>query len=135
MSCHEELNTLPPFIFKIKKKDSDCLSRQVGKAIAILLSKDQVLNSKTQYIQNCISIISIQEDSFERKRRRIQEGKEEKREEAELSKRNENKNLEGNISKKRRLSSHGKPAEACKDMTVSEDMADPSAKEVGFSCN
>ena len=135
MSCHEELNPQPPLSYLRSRKRIVivCQDKCVKPLQSCCLKT--VLNSKNKYIQNCISIISIQEDSFERKRKRIQEGADEKREEAELSKRNENKNLEGNISKKRRLSSHGKPAEACKVMTVSEDMADPSAKELGFSCN
>jgi hypothetical protein len=69
MSSHEEFNALPPFSFKIMKQYADCLSRQVGEAVAILLSIDQLLNSKNEYVQNCISRITFQEDSLERKKR------------------------------------------------------------------
>ena len=114
MSSHEELNIPPPFTFKIKKQYTDCLSRQVGEAISILLSNDQLLNSKNEYIQNCISRISIQEDSYERKMRILQEETEERQEETALaafkaskrfgSKRKDDENFPGNQNKKRKLS-------------------------------
>ena len=62
MLTHGEMDTMPPFKIKILKRYRDCLSRQVGEAIHILLSKDQLLNSKNEYIQNCISRITVQED-------------------------------------------------------------------------
>ena len=45
-SSHEELNTPLPFTFKIKKQYTDCLFRQVGEAISILLSKHQLLQER-----------------------------------------------------------------------------------------
>ena len=56
---------MPPFRIKILKKYRDCLSRRVGEAIHIFLSKDQLLNSKKGYIQHCIARITVQEDLFE----------------------------------------------------------------------
>ena len=65
MVSHGEMDTMPPFGIKILKKYRDFLSRQVEEAIHILLSKDQLLNSKNKYIQNCIARITVQEDRFE----------------------------------------------------------------------
>ena len=48
MSSHTEADSPPPFRFRIVKQFKDCLSRQVGEAIAILLSKDKPLNSKSE---------------------------------------------------------------------------------------
>ena len=64
---------MPPFKIKILKQYRDCLPRQVGEAIPILLSKDQLLNSKNEYIQNCIERITFQEDLYERKARMLKE--------------------------------------------------------------
>ena len=100
--------------FKIRKQFTDCLSRQVGEAVAILLSKDQLLNSKNEYVQNCISRITIQEDSLERKKRLIQEEVEEKKEETALAEfkakkradsKRKDEELIGNPSKRRKFSS------------------------------
>jgi hypothetical protein len=102
------------FSFKIRKQYTDCLSRQVGEAIAILLSKDQLLNSKNEYVQNCISRITIQEDSLERKQRIIREEAEEKKEETALAEfkakkradsKRKDEDLIGNPSKRGRFSS------------------------------
>ena len=53
----------------------------MGEAIAILLSRDNVLNSKNEYIQNCISRITVEEDKGARKRRLQKEEEAEKEEE------------------------------------------------------
>ena len=50
----------------------------MGEAIYILLSKDTILNSKNEYIQNCISRITVQEDMLERKARLAKEEEEER---------------------------------------------------------
>ena len=57
------------------------MSRQVGEAIAILLSRDSLLNSKNEYIQNCISRITVEEDKIARKMRLQEEEEAEKEEE------------------------------------------------------
>ena len=54
IKSHPELNTAPPFKVKKLRQYKDCLSRQVGEAIAILLSRDNLLKSKNEYIKNCI---------------------------------------------------------------------------------
>ena len=84
MSSHEEADSPPPFRFRIVKQYKDCLSRQVGEAIAILLSKDKLLNSKNEYLQNCITRITVQEDIYERKTRIIREEEEEKQDEERI---------------------------------------------------
>ena len=66
MTSHMELDIIPPFQIKIVKQYRDCLSRQVGEAVAILLTKDNLLNSKNEYIQNYITRITVQEDMLER---------------------------------------------------------------------
>jgi hypothetical protein len=73
MRSHPDLDTAPQFRIKILRQYRDCLSRQVGEAIAILLSPDALLNSKNEYIQNCISRITVEEDQFARKKRLIEE--------------------------------------------------------------
>jgi hypothetical protein len=52
---HPDLNTQPAFKFSIKAQYRDCLSRQVGEAIVILHSKDGLLNSKSEYLNNCLT--------------------------------------------------------------------------------
>ena len=84
MLTHGEMDTMPPFEIKILKRYRDCLSRQVGEAIHILLSKDQLLNSKNEYIQNCISRITVQEDLYQRKARLLQEEAEERQLETDI---------------------------------------------------
>ena len=56
----------------------------MAEAIAILLSKDKLLNSKNEYLQNCITRITVQEDLCERKTRISREEKEEKQEEERI---------------------------------------------------
>ena len=84
MITHGEMETLPPFRIKVIKQYQDCLSRQVGEAIQILLSNDQLLNSKNEYIQNCISRITVQEDQYERRARLTREDEEEKQLETDM---------------------------------------------------
>ena len=55
--------------FKITSMFRDCLSHQIGEALRINHSRDRILNSKNEYIQNCISRITVQEDMLERKAR------------------------------------------------------------------
>ena len=47
----------------------DCLSRQVAEAIRILCTKDQILNSKNEYMANCLARICVEEDKYARKKR------------------------------------------------------------------
>jgi hypothetical protein len=73
MSKHPENNILPPFRFKIVQQYRYCLSRQIGEAMRIFYSKDILLNSKNEYLQNCINRITINEESWERKTRERRE--------------------------------------------------------------
>ena len=84
MNVHPNENSLPPFTIKIIKQYKDCLSRQVGEAISILLSNDNLLNSKNEYLSNCISRVSVEEDVFERKSREAREEEEERQEDIKL---------------------------------------------------
>ena len=67
---------MPLFRIKILKRYRDCLSGQVGEAIQILLTKEQLINRENEYAQNCISRITVQEDLYERKARLFQEAEE-----------------------------------------------------------
>ena len=84
MRSHPDLDVAPQFKIKILKQFKDCLSRQVGEAIAILLSQDSLLNSKNEYIQNCISRVTVEEDQFARKKRLLEEEAEEKLQEEKI---------------------------------------------------
>ena len=55
---------------RIVQQYRDCLSRQVGEAMHILFSKYKLLNSKNEYVQNCISRITVSEQVWKRKKRR-----------------------------------------------------------------
>ena len=55
MNSHTDRDEAPPFKIKILRQYKDSLSRQVGEAIAILLPKDTLLNSKNKYIQDLLS--------------------------------------------------------------------------------
>ena len=64
---------MPMFQFRVVQRFLDCLSRQVGEALAIFSSKDNLRNSKKEYLQNCISRITVCEDTWERKERERRE--------------------------------------------------------------
>jgi hypothetical protein len=59
----------PPFTFKITSMFKDCLSRQIGEALQIQFSPDVILNSKSEYLDNCITRLAIEESQWERKER------------------------------------------------------------------
>ena len=59
MLAHPTINIMPTFSFKTTQKHNDCLSRQVGEAMKIYFSKDHLLNSKNEYLQNCISRLVV----------------------------------------------------------------------------
>ena len=67
MSFHPEHPTPPPFSFKVTQQFKDCMSRQVAEAIRIQHTKDNILNSKCEYLQNCITRLTVNEESWERK--------------------------------------------------------------------
>ena len=78
MEKHPTLMNVPPFEFKLVRAYKDCLTRQVGEAVAIMLSEDQLLNGKSEYLTNCITRVRVEEDQFEKKRREMKEQEEEK---------------------------------------------------------
>ena len=64
MISHPEEPIQPPFSIKILKRYREYLSRQIGE---IYYSNDHLINSKSEYVQNCISRISVCEETWERK--------------------------------------------------------------------
>ena len=76
---HPEKGTQPQFRVRIFRRYRECLSRQLGEALRIFFSKDELLNSKNEYVQNNISRVVMNEENWERKEReRREEGEEEK---------------------------------------------------------
>ena len=69
MNAHENLPSPPVMDFSITAKYRDCLSRQIGEALRIHYSKDVILNSKSEYMSNTISRLTIEKDAWERKER------------------------------------------------------------------
>ena len=84
LEAHPELNNPPAFKFTVQRNFKDALSRQLGEAIAIYKSKDSLLNSKNEYVTNCISRITVQEGAIERKMNDRREEEEEKAEESRI---------------------------------------------------
>ena len=84
MECHPEETKQPPFRFRIVRQYRDCMSRQIGEAIEIQRSGDELLNSKCEYLQNCITRITVNEETWERKERERREEESEKEEELRL---------------------------------------------------
>ena len=55
--------------FKIKGTYRDCLSRQLGVAMRIFYSRDMLLNSKSEYLSNYLTRLTITETDWESKER------------------------------------------------------------------
>ena len=91
MNTHPEENIQPPFRIRMIKRYRDCLSRQIGEALRIYYSKDQLLNSKNEYVQNCISRVVANEESWQRRERERKEEEEEEREKGMLERFRERK--------------------------------------------
>ena len=140
MVSHPERDEAPPFRIKILRQYKDSLSRQIGEAIAILLSEDSLLNSKNEYIQNCISRITVEEDQLARKKRLIEEELDEKREEEKVqefkklkrpTKRRKKEAPTGwKVPKRRRVEKSSIPQEDIHHHPE-RDVADPPEGEVG----
>ena len=58
---HEEENERPPFSFHVIGQFKDCLSRN-------LHSEDSLINSKSEYVNNCIARRTVDEGTFEKKK-------------------------------------------------------------------
>jgi hypothetical protein len=52
----------------LKARFRDCLSRQFAKVISIMYTKDQQLNSKNEYMANCLTRICVEESGKGRRR-------------------------------------------------------------------
>ena len=68
---------MPPIEYKIVRKYKDCLSRQLGEAVAIMQCPDKLLNGKCDYLVNCISRVVVDESALDKKRREFKEAEEE----------------------------------------------------------
>ena len=83
MNEHPDTEECPVFSFSILNRFKDCLSRQVAEAITINYTADHILNSKNEYMANCLTRICVEEERFDKQRR---ERDEELAEEAEKQK-------------------------------------------------
>ena len=78
---HPDRLEMPPFTFTTTCQFKDCLSRrQIGEALKINYSKDELLNSKSEYIKNCLTRLTIEESSWEKNERERLEDREEVKE-------------------------------------------------------
>ena len=86
----------------------DALSRQISEAIRIHYSVDNILNSKSEYMSNKISRLTIEEDAWERKERSRLEEEEEKvaKEEVEKFKKSKSHPPPGALLPKPKLTLH-----------------------------
>ena len=73
MVDHPDQKELPLFKFKVVKTFKDCLSRQVAEALRIMTTQDNILNSKNEYLDNCIPRITVDESKLDRVRREREE--------------------------------------------------------------
>ena len=69
MNSHPSLPSPPKMEFSITSRFRDCLSRQIGEALRINYSKDNLLNSKAEYMANSLTRLTIKEDPWELKER------------------------------------------------------------------
>jgi hypothetical protein len=82
----QEYSNPLPFNFKVTQQFNDCMSRQVAEAIRTQHTKDNILNSKCEYLQNCITRLTVNEEVWERKERERREEETEKEEANKLEK-------------------------------------------------
>ena len=78
MDVHPSLDVMPPWRFRTIRVFKDCLTRQLSEAVMISLSGDALLNGKCDYLANCISRVTVNEDNYERKKREFREEMDEK---------------------------------------------------------
>ena len=77
MNSHPALPSPPKMDFSITSRFRDCLSRQIGEALRINLSRDNLLNSKAEYMANSLTRITMKEDPWEMKERTRKEEEQE----------------------------------------------------------
>ena len=75
MTSHPSLPYPPEMEFSITSRFRDCLSRQIGEALRISFSKDNLLNSKAEYMANSLNRLTMKEDPWELKERTRKEEK------------------------------------------------------------
>ena len=78
MSSHPDIPSPLKMTFAVLAMFKDALSRQISEALRIHYSVDNILNSKSEYMSNKISRLTIEEDAWERKERSRLEEEEEK---------------------------------------------------------
>ena len=72
MVDYGEDSDCPQFEFKMIGRFRDCFSRQVAEALKKSFTQ-KILNSKKEYMLNCLSRLFVDENAYERKKREIQE--------------------------------------------------------------
>ena len=73
MDHHPSSAEIPAFRYKIIRSFKDCLTRQVHEAIRIYTSEDCLLNGKSEYLNNTISRVTVDEDTYTKKKREFLE--------------------------------------------------------------
>ena len=89
-TSHSDMIDKPRVEFRMSGRFKDALSRQVSEAMDIYHTTDNILNSKSEYINNCISRLTVNEQDWERK---VREKQEEQDELEEMEKVEDFKNL------------------------------------------
>ena len=82
MTAHPDLESPPTMEFGVTAIYRDCLSRQIGEALRIHNTTDEILNSKSEYMANTVRRLTVEEDAWERRERSRRE-----QEDEELNKR------------------------------------------------
>ena len=108
MSSHPDIPSPPKMTFTVLAMFKDALSRQISEALRIHYSVDNILNSKSEYMSNKISRLTIEEDAWERKERSRLEEEEEKvaKEEVEKFKKSKSHSPPGALLPKPELTLH-----------------------------
>ena len=90
--------------FTICSRFRDCLSRQIGEALKINMSRDILLNSKSEYLSNSVSRLCIKEDAWERKERTRKEEEEEEMDKKKVESFKRLKTIPGSDTEKQNVS-------------------------------
>ena len=123
MLDHPEKDSCPVFRFRILCQYKDCLSRQVGEAIKILYNRDNLLNSKSEYLSNCLTRLKVPEEDWEKNKRERSEMEEERLENEKLEQFKKNKSQkqkEQQQQKEPQLNPSGEPLGTSEEKTESK---------------
>ena len=71
MLDHADLVHMPEFRFTIQSPHRDALLRQVGEAMAIMHSRDSLLNCKSEYMTNCLTRVNVDGRDWEKRHREM----------------------------------------------------------------